>query len=149
MAAKAIAVTSELGVQAAYIPMREVASTPGSPVQAQAIEALGRLRDPRAVVFFKKLLETDEAPRVVLYRGLGQIGRPAALLLKEKLRAPRAEDRDLACDALLGMADGDDLTALYAYIQKYPPEGERRRRIYDTIATLEAHGNERPAGSDD
>jgi len=146
VSAKAIEVTSHLGVQASYLPLREVASTPGSPQREQAIQAIARLRDPRAVIFFKKLLDGKSAPKEEIYRGLGAIGRPAALLLKEKMNDPSPQDRDLACDALITMASGDDLSALYAYIQKYPPEGERKQRIYDAIATIEARGQERPAG---
>jgi hypothetical protein len=146
VAAKAIEVTSELGIKSAYLPLREVAGTPGSPLRGQAIDAMARLRDPRSVTYFKKLLESDGAPKEKLYEGLAVIGRPSALLLKEKMNATNPRDRDLACDALITMADGDDLSALYAYIQKYPPEGERKQRIYDVIATIEARGQERPAG---
>lgn len=147
VAGKAIEVLSELGVAAAYLPLREVAGAPGSPLREQAVAAIARLHDPRAVVFFGKLLGSESAPKEQIYHGLAVIGRPSALLLKEKLSAPHAQDRDLACDALITMANGDDLSALYVYIQKYPPEGERKQRIYDAIATIEARGQDRPAGA--
>lgn len=146
VAAKAIEVTSELGIPSAYLPLRELASTPGSPLREKAIEAIARLRDPRSVIYFKKLLDSDGAPKEQIYRGLATIGRPSALLLKEKMNSGSPQDRDLACDALITMATGEDLSALYAYIQKYPPQGERKERIYDTIATIEVRGQERPSG---
>ena len=146
VAAKAIEITSQLGIPAAYLPLRELATTPGSPLRDEAISAMARLRDPRAVIYFTKLLETEGAPKAEIYRGLAAIGRPAALLLKQKMNDPRPEDHEPAGDALITMATGDDLSALYAYIQKYPPQGERKQRIYDTIATIEARGQERPAG---
>jgi hypothetical protein len=87
VASKAIEVTSQLGIQAAYLPLREIAAGPASPQRSAAIAAMGRLRDPRAVIYFKKLLETEGAPKQDLYHGLAAIGRPAALLLKEKMNS--------------------------------------------------------------
>ena len=146
VAAKAIEITSGLALPSAYLPLRELAADPHSPMREKAIEAIGRLRDPRSVIYFKKLLENPGAPKEQIYQALALIGRPSALLLKEKMNAPDAKDRDLACDALITIADGDDLSALYAYIQKYPPQGERKKRIYDAIATIEVRGQERPSG---
>jgi HEAT repeat protein len=144
VAAKAIFICSTLGIQESYLPMRELASSIGSPLRKEAIEGISRLHDARAIVFFKTLLEADSAPRTEIYRALAELGRPAAVLLKSKLDDPRPEERRMALDALLGMATDEDLSALYGYIQKHPPQGDLKTRIYDKIATLEAKQYERP-----
>jgi HEAT repeat protein len=116
-------------------------------MRLEAIEAIGRLNNPRAVGFLTKLLDENSVPRDAIFRALGQLGRPAALTLKQKLDDPDPAERRRALDALLPMANADDLGALYTYIQKYPPDGAAKTEIYDKIATIEAHQYERPLGT--
>ena len=149
VATKAISVCSMLGIEDSYLPMRERASRPGSPLRKEAIEGIARLHDGRAIIFFKSLLDTHTAPREEIYQALADLGRPAALLLKSKLDDPQPEERRMALDALLRMATAEDLSALYAYIQKYPPQGDLKKQIYDKIATLEAKQYERPLTNGD
>lgn len=148
VAKSAMSVCSRLGIPGAYLPLRELASRPGSSLRNDAIAAMAQLRDPRAVDFFGKLLDSQGAPREQIFRALAQMGRPSALLLKTKIDDADPQVRSLALNALLEIATVDDLSSLYAYIQKYPPEGELKRRVYDTIADLEAKGSERPMPSD-
>ena len=138
-----------LGIEDSYLPMREQASRAASPLRKQAIEGIAHLHDARAVIFFKNLLDTHAAPREEIYQALADLGRPASLLLKSKLDDPQPEERRMALDALLGMATAEDLSALYAYIRKYPPQGDLKKQIYDKIATLEAKQYERPLTNGD
>jgi len=140
----AIDVATRLKLREAYLPLREIASNRSSPLFATALEALVTLADPRAVSFFSKLLDDSSAPRDVIYRGLVAIGRPAALVLKQKLLDNDPDARRRALDALLAIAGPQDLSALYTYIEKFPPEGEEKTRIYATIARIEASPQPRP-----
>ena len=149
VAHKAIETCTQLGVREAYLPLREIASRPGAPMRDEAINGLAKLSDPRAVPFFKSLLDANSVSRDEIYQALGTLGRPSALLLKSKLDDPDAAERRRALDALLPMATVDDLGGLYAYIQKYPPDGDLKKRIYDVIATIESQSFERPLGTGD
>jgi HEAT repeat protein len=149
VARKAIEVCTQLGVREAYLPLREIASRPGAALREDAVAGLARLSDPRAVPFFKKLLDENSMPHDEIYQALGALGRPSALLLKSKLDDPDAAERRRALDALLPMATAEDLSGLYAYIQKYPPDGDLKKRIYDVIATIESQSFERPLGTGD
>jgi hypothetical protein len=146
VAGAAIQVCARAGIPNAYLPLREIASKPDSPLRLQAIQAIGQITDPRAVGFLKKLLDDQGVPRDAIYRALGEIGRPAAVVLKMKLEDPDPAERRRALDALLPIANADDLSALYAYIQKYPPEGAAKAQIYDAIATIETKASDRPLG---
>ena len=146
---RAISVCSRLRLPDAYLPMREIASRTDSPLRIEAIQGIARLGDPRAVEFFKKLLESNSVPRDEIYRALAQLGRPASILLKSRLDDTDPAERRRAIDALIPMATAEDLTVLYAYIQKYPPEGDLKRALFDTIATIEARYYERPLVGDD
>jgi HEAT repeat protein len=135
----------DLGLRDGYLAMKEIAVRPGSPLRHKAIMGVAALKDPRSVDFFIKLLDTNEAPRDDLYKALAGIGRPAALFLKLKMLDPDAAERRRAVDALLPMTTAEDLSTLYTFIQKYPPEGELKTRLYDTIALIEASQAPAPA----
>lgn len=145
----AIETCSQLRLPEAYLPLREIATRPGAALRTEAIVGLSRLGDPRAVEFFRKLLDEGSVPRDIVYEGLATLGRPASLLLKSKLDDKDPAERLRAIDALLLIATIDDLTTLYAYVHKYRPEGDLRQKIYNTIATIEARAAERPLGVDD
>lgn len=138
VASAAIQIAMKIGLREAYIPLRELASAPAAPLRLEAIQGLAQLADPRAVTFFKKLLDSASAPRDEVYRGLGRIGRPASLFLKTKLDDRDPAERLRALDALLAMASAEDLSALYTYIDKHPPQGDLKKRVYETIAVIES-----------
>lgn len=146
VARTAITICSQLRLPEAYLPMRELASRRESPLRTDAITGLSRLGDSRSVDFFKKLLDDPTTPRDEIYAGFAKLGRPAALFLKTKLDDKDPAERSRALTALLRMATVDDLTSLYAYVHKYPPEGDLKTQIYDTIATIETRASERPLG---
>ncbi len=150
VAKTAIAVCSRLGIPDSYLPMRELASQPKSPLRGDAIAGIARLRDPRAVGFLSKLLEpgAGAGSSAEVFQALAEIGRPAALVLKTKTDDPDPAIREQAIEALLRIATAEDLTALYTYVQKRRPQGELKTRLYDKIAELEAGAFERPVGQD-
>ena len=127
----------ELGLRDGYLPMREISMRADSPLRQKAIMGVAALKDPRAVDFFIRLLDANGAPRDDLYKALASLGRPAALFLKMKALDPDPAERQRALDGLLPMAAAEDLSTLYTFIQKYPPEGDLKTRVYDTIAQLE------------
>jgi HEAT repeat protein len=150
VAKTAIAVCSRLGIPDSYLPMRELASQPKSPLRSDAIAGIARLRDPRAVGFLSKLIEpgagADSSAEV--FQALAELGRPAALVLKTRTDDPDPAIREQAIEALLRIATAEDLTALYTYVQKRRPQGELKTRLYEKIAELEAGAFERPVGQD-
>jgi hypothetical protein len=138
IAAAAIEIAGTHALRQAYLPLREILANPRSPLRNEAVRALGRIRDPRAVEPLRKLLDDDPSLKPEIYRALTSIGRPSSLVLKMRLDVADPAERALALDALLEIATPEDLGALYTFVQRHRPEGETKRRLYQTIALLEA-----------
>ncbi len=85
-------------------------------VAPAAVEALGRIGDPRARFFLSRALASgDPSVRDRAAVSLAQLGEPGRASLKAAMRSGDTEVRLAAVRALLPLATEEDVTALHEY----------------------------------
>lgn len=137
--AKASSIVARFRMTQAYFNLRRRCNRSSGEDRLEAIRTIGALGDGRAAWFLPALLDSSEPGiREAVYEALSKLGRSGTLALKERLTDPDPVHRRLALQALMPLAEVDDLPSLYAFAEANPGLDEPvKTDLFRLIARLE------------
>ncbi len=122
------------------------AATEHPDLRIAALRAIENIREAYGTRWvLEQAADPDPVVRGQALRTIYAIGAPAGRFVRESLDSERRELRNAAIEALLVLADGDDIPRFEAWIEKYgTAEPELEQRVSKAMAEMQA-GRYRPA----